>query len=72
MEVPVRVWEVEAGVAYGVRLDVGEPVEFGVSASDSIVSVGRDVGTHSRPTFVDVSRLRPWLPTWGDEPSGAA
>ncbi len=64
MEVPVRVWEIQGGVARGVRLDVGEPVEFTLSAGDSVVRSGRELGTHSQPTLVDVRRLQPWIPSW--------
>jgi len=71
MEVPVRVWEIDKGVARGMRLDVGEPVEFSVSAGDTVVIAGRDLGTKSRPTFVDVRRLHPWLPSLGAGPASA-
>ena len=64
MDVPVRVWELHEGIAKGMRLDVGEPVEFEVAPGDSIVLTEREVGTRSRPTMVAIRRLRPWLPSW--------
>jgi len=68
VKVSVRVWELLGHVARGVRLDVGEPVEFEVSPADTVVRPGREIGTRSAPTQVTVERLKPWMPSWDDEP----
>lgn len=65
MEVPVRVWSIDAGIAHGVRLDVGETVEFELRPGDTVVIGLAPKGGQAPPLPVDVSRLRPWAPQWG-------
>ena len=65
MEVPVRVWGIDAGVAHGVRLDLGETVEFDLRPGDTLVIGLAPHGGQAPPLPVDVSRLRPWQPSWG-------
>ena len=69
MEVPVRIWTVEAGVVHGVRLDLGETVEFDLRPGDTgVIGLGPK-GGQAPPLPVEMSRLRPWVPTWGAPPA---
>lgn len=69
MQVPVRVWGIEDGIAHGVRLDVGETVEFELMPGDTLVIGLGPKGGQAPPLPVDAERLRPWAPSWGDTPA---
>ena len=69
MEVPVRIWSVNEGIAHGVRLDIGETVEFDLRPGDTLVVGLAPKGGQVPPIPVDVARLRPYAPTWGTAPS---
>lgn len=68
MEVPVRIWSVTEGVAQGVRLDIGETVEFDLRPGDTLVIGLAPKGGQVPPVPVGIDRLRPWTPSWGLPP----
>jgi len=72
VQAPVRIWSIDDGTAHGLRMDVGETVEFDLIPGDTQPLSEVTPGGHSQPLMVDIRRLRPWSPSWGQPGPGAA